>query len=70
MTAHAFTPRLLPAPRAAVYLGVSESTLRKLEIPRRKLGEKRLYDVRDLDAYADTLPRIGDLTDQDSPDQW
>ncbi|KPQ06158.1 MAG: Helix-turn-helix domain [Rhodobacteraceae bacterium HLUCCA12] len=52
----AFTPRLLPAPEAAAYLGVSTSTLRNLPIPRRILGAKRLYDRIDLDAYASDLP--------------
>lgn len=49
-------PRLLPGPLAAQYLGVSSSTLRKLPIPRKESGAKRLYDVRDLDDYADALP--------------
>ena len=51
-----FPPRLLPAPQAAHYLGISESNLLKLAIPRRELGAKRLFDRRDLDAYADNLP--------------
>ena len=57
MPAHRdFPPRLMPSPQAAHYLGVSESTLRTLEIIRRKLGRKRVYDKADLDAYADSLP--------------
>lgn len=55
-----FTPRLMPAPEAAHYLGVSASTLRTLALPRRMLGAKRLYDVMDLDAYASALPVEGD----------
>lgn len=55
-----FTPRLMPAPEAAHYLGVSESTLRTLGLPRRELGAKRLYDRFDLDAYASSLPIEGD----------
>lgn len=51
-----FAPRLLPSPQAAHYLGVSESTLRNLGLPRRELGSKRLYDKVDLDAFADNLP--------------
>lgn len=51
-----FPPRLMPAPVAAHYLGVSVSTLAKLAIPRRELGAKRVYDKTDLDAYADGLP--------------
>jgi len=50
-----FPPRLMPAPQAAHYLGVSPSTLRGLPIPRKQLGSKRLYDRIDLDAYADSL---------------
>lgn len=55
-----FVPRLLPAPEAARYLGVSESTLRTLDIPRRVLGAKRLYDRIALDAYASDLPIDGE----------
>lgn len=51
-------PRLMPAPVAAAYLGVSESTLRTLPIPRKALGAKRLYERADLDAYADSLTYI------------
>ena len=54
-----FAPRLLAAPDAASYLGVSASTLRGLPIQRRKLGAKRLYDRFDLDAYASDLPTEG-----------
>jgi hypothetical protein len=50
-----YAPRLLPAPRAAEYLGVSESKLRTLPISRKVLDGKRLYDRLDLDAYADAL---------------
>jgi hypothetical protein len=46
----------MPSPVAAHYLGVLESTLRTLSLPRRQLGAKRVYDKADLDAYADTLP--------------
>lgn len=60
---HDFAPRLMPAPAAAHYLGVSESTLRTLDIPRRALGAKRLYDRRDLDRYADSLPIEGESAD-------
>lgn len=50
-----FAPRLMPAPQAAHYLGVSVSTLLKLPIQRKELGGKRLYDRYDLDAYANEL---------------
>lgn len=48
-------PRLLAAPEAAFYLGVSPSTLRTLRLPRRVLRGKRLYDRLDLDAFASDL---------------
>lgn len=57
----AFAPRLLPIPEAAAYLGVSESTLRALPIPRRLLGGKRLYDRLTLDEFASALPIEGQL---------
>ncbi|CUH66857.1 hypothetical protein TG4357_02680 [Thalassovita gelatinovora] len=60
MTKHmpqiAFAPRLMQAAQAAQYLGVSQSTLRTLPIPRKERGGNRLYDRFDLDAYADGLP--------------
>ncbi|HRP26366.1 hypothetical protein [Thauera sp.] len=56
----AFTPLLLPEPAAAAFLGVSPSKLRELGIPRRMLGAKRLYDQRDLIAYADALAYEGE----------
>lgn len=59
MSAPEFTPRLMPAPWAAAYLGVSVSTLSALNIPRKERGRNRLYDRRDLDAYADALPYEG-----------
>lgn len=55
-----FLPRLLSEPEAAVYLGVSRSTLRVLPIPRRMLNARRLYDRIDLDAYASELPYEGE----------
>lgn len=54
-----FAPRLLPSPQAAAYLGVSETTLRGLNIPRKVLGGKRLYDRLALDEYADSLTMEG-----------
>lgn len=57
-----FAPRLLPAPEAAHYLGVSTSMLRTLDIPRRHLGAKRLYDRIDLDAFASALPTEGEAS--------
>lgn len=55
-----FAPRLLPAPQAAAYLGVSETMLRTLGIPRKTLGAKRLYDRLALDDYASALPTEGE----------
>lgn len=55
-----YTPRLMPAPQAAHYLGMSESKLRTLEIPRRMDGGKRVYHINDLIAYADSLPIEGE----------
>ena len=55
-----FTPRLLPAPQAAHYLGVSETKLRDLNLPRKVLDGKRLYDRIELDAYADSLATEGE----------
>lgn len=55
-----FAPILLPAPRAAWYLGVSETKLRALPIARRELDGKRVYHRADLDAYADSLPIEGE----------
>lgn len=55
-----FPPRLMPIPEAAAYLGVSETTLRGLPIPRKVLGAKRLYDRLALDDYASSLPSEGE----------
>lgn len=55
-----FTPRLMPAPQAAHYLGVSESKLKSLDIKRRVLDGKRLYHLVDLMAYADSLAIEGE----------
>lgn len=55
-----FLPRLLGEAAAASYLGVSQTTLRGLGLPRREIGARRLYDRIDLDAYADALPYEGE----------
>ena len=49
-------PALLGERDAACYLGISPTSLRKLDLPRRTLGARRLYDRRDLDAFVDALP--------------
>lgn len=56
MPAPSFTPRLMKLPMAAHYLGVSATKLRDLPIKRKKDGGNVLYDVNDLDDYADRLP--------------
>lgn len=48
-------PRLYRPAAAAAYLGVSEGTLRSLQIPRKEYGAMRFYDRADLDAFADSL---------------
>lgn len=53
-------PRLMGAADAARYLGVSETTLRGLDLPRRVLGGRKLYDRETLDAYADSLAYEGE----------
>ena len=58
-----FAPRLLPAPEPAHYLGISESMLRTLGLPRRMLGSKRLYDRMTLDDYASGLPVEGEAVE-------
>ena len=63
MGATEFAPRLLKAPDAARYLGMSETTLRETPIPRRIHGALRLYDRFDLDAYASSLPIEGEGAD-------
>lgn len=55
-----YLPALFGQADAARYLGISETKLRELAIPRRVLGARRLYDRRDLDAFADALPYEGE----------
>lgn len=64
-----FPPRLMPGPVAARYIGVSVSTLNTLQLPRKELGSKRLYDKADLDAYADTLPYEAGPEEENSCDK-
>lgn len=56
---HDFTPRLMAARAAAKFLGISESKLRSLDIPRKTFGGNMVWDRTDLDAYADSLPYEG-----------
>ncbi len=55
-----FPPRLMQAKAAAHYLGVSASKLRTLGIPTKVCGANRLYDIRDLDEFADRLSYVGE----------
>ena len=50
-----FVPRLLTADQAAYYLGISKTKLLSLELPRKVLGAKRLYERHDLDDFAEQL---------------
>lgn len=64
-----FAPRLLASAKAAAYLGISETTLRTLGLPRRILGMRRLYDRHELDAFADRLEVEDSAADQLQKDQ-
>lgn len=48
-------PRLMAAPLAASYVGLSETTLRAVGPKPREVGKRRLYDRIDLDRWADRL---------------
>lgn len=63
-----FVPRLMPAPAAAHYLGISTTKLRTLPIPRRIMDGNRLYHVTDLDDYADALPMENESEGEDWDD--
>lgn len=64
---YAYPPRLMKEPEAARYIGQSESTLRMLGLPRKVRGANRLYDIRDLDAYADSLQYEGNTECEINP---
>ena len=57
-------PRLMKARDASAYIGTSETNFRRLvdsgaiRQPLERGGE-RLWDIRDLDEHADSLPRSG-----------
>ena len=62
--------RLLPVDQAAEYLGIAPKTLRNRLGPRapqpfpvkpKKIGKKVLFDIRDLDAFCDSLT-VGEVT--------
>ncbi len=66
-----YQPALLSEKAAAFFLGgISETKLRELGISRRKLGRRRLYDRRDLEAYVESLPYEGEETQIDKGEEW
>lgn len=48
-------PRLLKEPEACEYLSIGKSTLRDHGPAPKRLGRSVLYDIRDLDRWADAL---------------
>jgi hypothetical protein len=48
-------PRLMGVELAAEYLSISASTLRERGPPAKHLGRRALWDIRDLDRWADAL---------------
>jgi len=58
-------PRMLSVDEAALYLGLASKTIRNRIGPRaadpfpikpKRIGGRVLFDVKDLDAYLDSLP--------------
>jgi len=58
-------PRLLSVELAAAYLSISPKTIRNglvedvkkpFPVKPKRYGKRVLFDIRDLDAYADSLP--------------
>ena len=50
-----FPPRLMKATAAAYYLGVSPTKFYAMAIPSKKHNGNTLWDIRDLDQYADEI---------------
>jgi hypothetical protein len=48
-------PRLLAEPEAAEYLSIGKTLLRTRGPDPRRVGRRVLYDIRDLDRWADRL---------------
>lgn len=48
-------PRLMDCQLAARYVGISATYLREHGPEPKRLGKRVLYDIRDLDRWADTL---------------
>ena len=61
----AFPRGMLSEADAAAWLAVSVGMLREAGIPRRIWRRRRLYDVRDLEAFRDGLPYEGDPLAED-----
>ncbi len=68
-------PRYLNTDEAAAYLGVSSSTLNKMRVdgggPRYvKMRQRVVYDVKDLDEWAEERKRrfTGESDDSEDPD--
>lgn len=58
-------PRMLSVDEAALYIGLASKTIRNRIGPRaadpfpikpKRIGGRVLFDVKDLDAYLDSLP--------------
>ncbi len=58
-----YQPRLMSASEAARYIGMSETTLRSLGLPRRVWGKRRLYDRYDLEAFVNAMGYEGEQID-------
>ena len=59
---------LLSEADGALYLGIGVTTMRGLGIRRKMLGARRLYDIRDLDAFRDGLPYEDENREEESCD--
>jgi hypothetical protein len=68
MTALDFPPRLLPAPAAARYLGVSESLLRMLPIPQYQPPARFLNNSRPIVTQELSRRIVQDLGESDDRD--
>ena len=54
--------RLFSTKAASRYLGIDERTLKKVtdrgDIRARRMGTRRVYELRELDSYIESLPRL------------
>lgn len=67
--APAYAPILLGVADAARYIGVSQTTLRSLPIPKKRLGARVLYHRFDLEAYAAEIHYDGEYIDTAEKDR-